>query len=198
MHEYLNYDKVIVTTTFAIANDFEISENGKELHLLMNVFSIATSEDLIRVFLKILSNHFKNCYLKRFFVENRFWCVEYIYQDEDERDEDIGDLMVSILDILRRKQHCVILPYLKGFRHLRIPADKAMDKIVDLSVATMLPRNKMVKMISPFVYDGKKLIDKRCQKLYDFVHECNGSSIDDIKADYERFVQKVMAQWNNK
>lgn len=198
MHEYLNYDKVIVTTTFANTDDYEISENGKDLHLTINMFSMATSEDLIRVFLKILSDHFKNCYLKRYFVENRFWCVEYILQDEDERDEDIGDLMVPILDILKRKQHGVILPYLKGFRHLRIPADKAMDKIVDLSVATMLPRNKMVKMISPFVYDGNKLIDKRCQKLYDFVHECNGSSIDDIKADYERFVQKVMVQWINK
>ena len=157
---------------------------------------MATSEDLIRVFLKILSNHFKNCYLKRYFVENRFWCVEYILQDEDERDEDIGDLMVPILDILKRKQHGVILPYLKGFRHLRIPADKAMDKIVDLSVATMLPRNKMVKMISPFVYDGNKLIDKRCQKLYDFVHECNGSSIDELKADNEKFSQLIMAMWN--
>lgn len=198
MHEYLNYDKVIVTTTFANTDDFEISENGKDLHLSINVFSMATSEDLIRVFLKILSNHFKNCYLKRYFVENRFWCVEYILQDEDERDEDIGDLMVPILDILKRKQHGVILPYLKGFRHLRIPADKAMDKIVDLSVATMLPRNKMVKMISPFVYDGNKLIDKRCQKLYDFVHECNGSSIDDIKADYEKFSQLIMTMWNNK
>lgn len=198
MHEYLNYDKVIVTTTFANTDDFEISENGKDLHLSINVFSMATSEDLIRVFLKILSNHFKNCYLKRYFVENRFWCVEYILQDEDERDEDIGDLLVPILDILKRKQHGVILPYLKGFRHLRIPADKAMDKIVDLSVATMLPRNKMVKMISPFVYDGNKLIDKRCQKLYDFVHECNGSSIDDIKADYEKFSQLIMTMWNNK
>ncbi len=78
MHEYLNYDKVIVTTTFANTDDFEISENGKKLHLTINVFSMATSEDLIRVFLKILSNHFKNCYLKRYFVENNIWCVEYV------------------------------------------------------------------------------------------------------------------------
>ena len=140
-----------------------------------------------------------NCYLKRMFAENRFRCVEYVMQDEDESDEDIdNNILTFVWDVLKNNNNVVMLPYLKGYRNLRIPADKAMDIPVDSSIAPMLPRNKMVKMISPFRYDGNKLIDKRCKQLYDFVHECNGSSIDDIKADYERFVQLIISIWNTK
>lgn len=56
----------------------------------------------------------------------------------------------------------------------------------------------MVKMISPFKYDGNKLIDNRCQELYDFIRDCNGSSINEIKEDYARFVQVIMTYWNKK
>lgn len=201
VHEYLSYQKVIVTTTFAQANDVEFKEIGNDLLLSIDVIFMASSEEIIRTFLKILSDHYRNCYLKRVFVENKFKCVQYVMQNEDESDDDIGDLneiLPFVLDMLRRRDHFAILPYIKGFRHLRIPTDKAQDKVVDSSIATMLPRKKMVKMISPFKYDGNKLIDNRCQELYDFVHECNGSSIDDIKADYEKFSQLIMAMWNNK
>ncbi len=120
-------------------------------------------------------------------------------QDEDESDDDIDNSILSFdCEILKDNRHSVMLPYYKGFRHLRIPADKAMDIAVDLSVVPMLFSNKIVKVISPFKYDGNKLIDNRCQELYDFVHECNGSSIDDIKADYEKFSQLIMTMWNNK
>lgn len=199
IHEYLNYHKVTVTSTFNSLNGIKLEEVGNELHLIVDVLSMSSSEDSIRVFFKILSDHFKNCYIKRLFAENRFRCVEYIMQDEDESDDDIDNSILSFdCEILKRNRHSVMLPYYKGFRHLRIPADKAMDIAVDLSVVPMLFSNKIVKVISPFRYDGSKLIDRRCQKLYDFVHECNGSSIDDIKADYEKFSQLIMAMWNNK
>ena len=199
IHEYLNYHKVTVTSTFNSLNGIELEEVGNELHLIVDVLSMSSIEDSIRVFFKILSDHFKNCYIKRLFAENRFRCVEYIMQDEDESDDDIDNSILSFdCEILKNKRHSVMLPYYKGFRHLRIPADKAMDIAVDLSVLPMLFSNKIVKVISPFRYDGSKLIDRRCQKLYDFVHECNGSSIDDIKADYERFVQLIISIWNNK
>lgn len=199
MHEYLNYHKVKVTTTFAQFYDIKIVEEGNDLHLIVDVLSLSSSEESFRVLFKILSDHFKNCYLKRMFAENRFRCVEYVMQDEEESDEDIDNNILSFVwDVLKKNNNVVMLPYLKGYRNLRIPADKAMDLPVDSSIAPMLPRNKMVKMISPFRYDGNKLIDKRCKQLYDFVHECNGSSIDDIKADYERFVQLIISIWNNK
>ena len=199
IHEYLNYHKVTVTSTFNSLNGIELEEVGNELHLIVDVLSMSSIEDSIRVFFKILSDHFKNCYIKRLFAENRFRCVEYIMQDEDESDDDIDNSILSFdCEILKNKRHSVMLPYYKGFRHLRIPADKAMDIAVDLRVLPMLFSNKIVKVISPFRYDGSKLIDRRCQKLYDFVHECNGSSIDDIKADYERFVQLIISIWNNK
>lgn len=199
IHEYLNYHKVTVTSTFNSLNGIKLEEVGNELHLIVDVLSMSSSEDSIRVFFKILSDHFKNCYIKRLFAENRFRCVEYIMQDEDESDDDIDNSILSFdCEILKNNRHSVMLPYYKGFRHLRIPADKAMDIAVDLSVLPMLFSNKIVKVISPFRYDGSKLIDRRCQKLYDFVHECNGSSIDDIKADYERFVQLIISIWNNK
>lgn len=199
IHEYLNYHKVTVTSTFNSLNGIKLEEVGNELHLIVDVLSMSSSEDSIRVFFKILSDYFKNCYIKRLFAENRFRCVEYIMQDEDESDDDIDNSILSFdCEILKRNRHSVMLPYYKGFRHLRIPADKAMDIAVDLSVVPMLFSNKIVKVISPFRYDGSKLIDRRCQKLYDFVHECNGSSIDDIKADYEKFSQLIMAMWNNK
>lgn len=199
IHEYLNYHKVTVTSTFNSLNGIKLEEVGNELRLIVDVLSMSSSEDSIRVFFKILSDHFKNCYIKRLFAENRFRCVEYIMQDEDESDDDIDNSILSFdCEILKRNRHSVMLPYYKGFRHLRIPADKAMDIAVDLSVVPMLFSNKIVKVISPFRYDGSKLIDRRCQKLYDFVHECNGSSIDDIKADYEKFSQLIMAMWNNK
>ena len=199
IHEYLNYHKVTVTSTFNSLNGIELEEVGNELHLIVDVLSMSSSEDSIRVFFKILSDHFKNCYIKRLFAENIFRCVEYIMQDEDESDDDIDNSILSFdCEILKNNRHSVMLPYYKGFRHLRIPADKAMDIAIDLSVLPMLFSNKIVKVISPFRYDGSKLIDRRCQKLYDFVHECNGSSIDDIKADYEKFSQLIMAMWNNK
>lgn len=199
IHEYLNYHKVTVTSTFNSLNGIKLEEVGNELHLIVDVLSMSSSEDSIRVFFKILSDHFKNCYIKRLFAENRFRCVEYIMQDEDESDDDIDNSILSFdCEILKNNRHSVMLPYYKGFRHLRIPADKAMDIAVDLSVLPMLFSNKIVKVISPFRYDGSKLIDRRCQKLYDFVHECNGSSIDNIKADYERFVQLIISIWNNK
>lgn len=199
IHEYLNYHKVTVTSTFNSLNGIELEEVGNELHLIVDVLSMSSIEDSIRVFFKILSDHFKNCYIKRLFAENRFRCVEYIMQDEDESDDDIDNSILSFdCEILKNKRHSVMLPYYKGFRHLRIPADKAMDIAVDLRVLPMLFSNKIVKVISPFRYDGSKLIDRLCQKLYDFVHECNGSSIDDIKADYERFVQLIISIWNNK
>ena len=53
-------------------------------------------------------------------------------------------------------------------------------------------------MISPFKIDVNKLIDTRCQELYDFIQDCNGSSIDEIKEDYARFVQVIMTYWNKK
>ena len=199
IHEYLNYHKVTVTSTFNSLNGIKLEEVGNELHLIVDVLSMSSSEDSIRVFFKILSDHFKNCYIKRLFAENIFRCVEYIMQDEDESDDDIDNSILSFdCEILKNNRHSVMLPYYKGFRHLRIPADKAMDIAIDLSVLPMLFSNKIVKVISPFRYDGSKLIDRRCQKLYDFVHECNGSSIDDIKADYEKFSQLIMAMWNNK
>lgn len=199
IHEYLNYHKVTVTSTFNSLNGIKLEEVGNELHLIVDVLSMSSSEDSIRVFFKILSDHFKNCYIKRLFAENRFRCVEYIMQDEDESDDDIDNSILSFdCEILKDNRHSVMLPYYKGFRHLRIPADKAMDIAVDLSVVPMLFSNKIVKVISPFKYDGNKLIDNRCQELYDFVHECNGSSIDDIKADYEKFSQLIMTMWNNK
>lgn len=199
IHEYLNYHKVTVTSTFNSLNGIKLEEVGNELHLIVDVLSMSSSEDSIRVFFKILSDHFKNCYIKRLFAENRFRCVEYIMQDEDESDDDIDNSILSFnCEILKNNRHSVMLPYYKGFRHLRIPADKAMDIAVDLSVVPMLFSNKIVKVISPFKYDGNKLIDNRCQELYDFVHECNGSSIDDIKADYEKFSQLIMTMWNNK
>lgn len=199
IHDYLSYHKVTVTSTFTSLNGIKIEEAGNELHLIVDVLSTSSSEDSIRVFFKILSDHFKNCYIKRLFAENRFRCVEYIMQDEDESDDDIDNSILSFdCEILKNKRHIIMLPYYKGFRHLRIPADKAMDIAVDLSVVPMLFSNKIVKVISPFRYDGSKLIDRRCQKLYDFVHECNGSCIDDIKADYEKFSQIIMAMWNNK
>lgn len=199
IHEYLNYHKVTVTSTFNSLNGIKLEEVENELHLIVDVLSMSSSEDSIRVFFKILSDHFKNCYIKRLFAENRFRCVEYIMQDEEESDDDIDNSILSFdCEILKNNRHSVMLPYYKGFRHLRIPADKAMDIAVDLSVLPMLFSNKIVKVISPFRYDGSKLIDRRCQKLYDFVHECNGSSIDDIKADYERFVQLIISIWNNK
>lgn len=199
IHEYLNYHKVTVTSTFNSLNGIKLEEVGNELHLIVDVLSMSSSEDSIRVFFKILSDHFKNCYIKRLFAENRFRCVEYIMQDEDESDDDIDNSILSFdCEILKDNRHSVMLPYYKGFRHLRIPADKAMDIAVDLSVVPMLFSNKIVKVISPFKYDGNKLIDNRCQELYDFVHECNGSSIDDIKADYEKFSQLIMTVWNNK
>lgn len=199
IHEYLNYHKVTVTSTFNSLNGIKLEEVGNELHLIVDVLSMSSSEDSIRVFFKILSDHLKNCYIKRLFAENRFRCVEYIMQDEDESDDDIDNSILSFdCEILKDNRHSVMLPYYKGFRHLRIPADKAMDIAVDLSVVPMLFSNKIVKVISPFKYDGNKLIDNRCQELYDFVHECNGSSIDDIKADYEKFSQLIMTMWNNK
>lgn len=199
IHEYLNYHKVTVTSTFNSLNGIKLEEVGNELHLIVDVLSMSSSEDSIRVFFKILSDHFKNCYIKRLFAENRFRCVEYIMQDEDESDDDIDNSILSFdCEILKDNRHSVMLPYYKGFRHLRIPADKAMDIAVDLSVVPMLFSNKIVKVISPFKYDGNKLIDNRCQELYDFVHECNGSSMDDIKADYEKFSQLIMTMWNNK
>lgn len=199
IHEYLNYHKVTVTSTFNSLNGIKLEEVGNELHLIVDVLSMSSSEDSIRVFFKILSDHFKNCYIKRLFAENRFRCVEYIMQDEDESDDDIDNSILSFdCEILKNNRHSVMLPYYKGFRHLRIPADKAMDIAVDLSVVPMLFSNKIVKVISPFKYDGNKLIDNRCQELYDFVHECNGSSIDDIKADYEKFSQLIKTMWNNK
>lgn len=195
IHEYLNYHKVTVTSTFNSLNGIKLEEVGNELHLIVDVLSMYS----IRVFFKILSDHFKNCYIKRLFAENRFRCVEYIMQDEDESDDDIDNSILSFdCEILKNNRHSVMLPYYKGFRHLRIPADKAMDIAVDLSVVPMLFSNKIVKVISPFKYDGNKLIDNRCQELYDFVHECNGCSIDDIKADYEKFSQLIMTMWNNK
>lgn len=199
IHEYLNYHKVTVTSTFNSLNGIKLEEVGNELHLIVDVLSMSSSEDSIRVFFKILSDHFKNCYIKRLFAENRFRCVEYIMQDEDESDDDIDNSILSFdCEILKNNRHSVMLPYYKGFRHLRIPADKAMDIAVDLSVVPMLFSNKIVKVISLFKYDGNKLIDNRCQELYDFVHECNGSSIDDIKADYEKFSQLIKTMWNNK
>lgn len=199
IHEYLNYHKVTVTSTFNSLNGIKLEEVGNELHLIVDVLSMSSSEDSIRVFFKILSDHFKNCYIKRLFAENRFRCVEYIMQDEEESDDDIDNSILSFdCEILKNNRHSVMLPYYKGFRHLRIPADKAMDIAVDLRVVPMLFSNKIVKVISPFRYDGSKLIDRRCKKLYDFVHECNGSSIDDIKADYEKFSQLIMTMWNNK
>ncbi len=191
LSEYLKFEKIIVTTTFNKVNEIEVKEENGQLHIFINILAMAMTEDLINCVLKILSDNYKNCYLKRMFVENRFSCTEFVFQNEDECDEDIVDLLPTVIELVKNTGQRAILPYVNGFSHLRIPADVANDLSISLGASSKIPANKVVRIISPFVKDGKNIQDDRSEELYAFVQSCNGSSIEDIKADYDNFVLMV-------
>ena len=191
--EYLRYEKIIVKTTYFSDEDVRISESDdkKNLMLDLNILFMPTNEGIIRAFLKIMSDNYQHCYLKRLFTENRFSCLEYVFQNQNVKEEDID---LSIKDLITwHKAHSRVFPYVKGFAHIKINEDKVHNLVIGLSPAALsfLPSDKVLRIISPFEFKHGKLIDKRDDKLFELVHDINGSSIDDIKSDYDRLMSLV-------
>lgn len=193
--EFLYYDKIIVTTTFSTNEGVVISEiaNKNALRLQLNAFLISRDEEVVRVIIKIMSAHYKHCFLKRLFYDGRFICCEYILQNED---VNVCEIELSVNDFITwHRENLRVMPYIKDFEHLKITENQATDLLIDsqtVASLSFLPRSKVLRMISPFEYKQGKLVDKRNSKLYELVHSINGCSIDDIKVDYERLVKYVM------
>ena len=197
--EYLSYEKVVVRMTFFTEESVSIteSEDRKVLTLRLNVLFMSSNEDIVRAVLKIMSDNYQHCFLKRLFTENRFSCLEYVLQNEDINEEEIE---LSIDDLITwHKENSSILPYVKGFIHLKISEIQVPNLILSLKPASMsfLPSDKVLRMISPFEFKKGELIDKRDDRLFYIVHKINGCSIENIKSDYERLmilVKKTLSE----
>lgn len=197
--EFLKYERVVVKTTFTSEDSTKVSEEEAScLTLILNPLLMSQNEELVRAILKIMSDHYNHCFLKRLYSENNFSCMEYVFQNGEVNDNEIE---LSLRDFITWSRHNIrVLPYLKGFPHLKINEEQAMDLPTGLSSGSLsfLPSCKVLRMISPFVIKQNKYIDVRDNRLFEQVHKINGSSLEAIKSDYEHLTvlwRETLNKW---
>lgn len=149
--------------------------------------------ELAKMLFRMIGMKLKHCYCtnkisNQIFIEG----ARFIFSNDFNEHELTDDMTVSAFNSnLVRSNGRHYINYLKGFEKLRICSEYIDARFGCNSYGSFDTKGRIEKILSPFVKYDDGYFDCRNDAFYEYVSKATGTSIDELKDEYDRFVTDV-------